>query len=308
MKDHKFIKKNILQILTLTLIGIFLYSCQNEHYHEEEILSNENFQEDMIKLGKQLENPYSVSNMQKALSNLKKSNLQAKTSETEIEVIATHLYIKFKPKDEDELGILKRDSTLVLYPYPLDFEIDEEGDFYRDPEVPDGQPTYQYCAIEIEKQLPDGVEAEIIEELFIPDEDIEDLHGKNYGFNEIIENLVDESLRITGNLEEEDKEEKGKSNLYYRRSKWRPAGRITVEDDNLGKIGIAGLKVRARRWFTTHIGFTNGGGYFSCDGRFRGKARYKLDWERHHFALRKGGFSSAQKTGPRGKKRIGIGI
>lgn len=305
MKIYKRMKKNIIQILTLTILGIFLYSCQDEHHHEEETLANENFHEDMIKLGKQLENPYSVSNMQKALNNLKKSNLQAKTSETEIAVIATHLYVKFKPKNEDELGVLKRDSTLVLYPYPLDFEIDEEGDFYRDPEVPEGQPTYQYCAIEVGKQLPDGVEHEILEELFIPDEekDAEDLHAKNYGSNEIITNLVNESLRITGNLEEEDKEEKGKSSLHYRRSKWRPAGRITVTDDNLGRIGIAGLKVRARRWFTTHVGFTNGSGYFSCDGRFRGKARYKLDWERYHFALRKGGFSSAQKTGPKGRKK-----
>ena len=243
--------------------------------------------------------------MQKALNNLKESNLSAKSTTNQLQIEATHLYVKFIPKNEEELAILKRDSTLVLYDYSLDYEIEENGSFYREESLPEEQPNYQYCAITIDKELPKGVENEILEELFIPDEDkdTEDLHGKSYGSNEIIESLVDESLRITGNLEEEYKEEKGKTNLYYRRSKWRPAGKITMNDDILGDIGIRGLKVRARRWFTTHIGFTDSDGEFECDGRFRGKARYKLDWERHHFALRKGGFSSAQKTGPSGRKK-----
>lgn len=292
-------KKNILQILTLTLIGIFLYSCQNEHLHEEETLSNENFQEDMIKLGKQLENPYSVSNMQKALNNLKKSNLQAKTSE--IEVIATHLYVKFKPKDEDELGILKRDSTLVLYPYPLDFEIDEEGSFYRDLEVPDEQPTYQYCAIEVGKQLPNGVEHEILEELFIPDEedDIDELaKSNNIDLLADVDALVDEALRITNNLEEE----KGATNLLARRRKWRPAGTIRVWDTSLLRwVGVEGVEVRARRWFTTHKGIANANGSYSCDGRFRRKANYSIDWERYHFALQDGWLNGATNNGPKKK-------
>jgi hypothetical protein len=68
-----------------------------------------------------------------------------------------HLYIKFKPKTEEELDLLKRDSTLVLYDIPLDFEVEENGNFYHDPEVPIDQPTYQYTFISVNKQLPSGV-------------------------------------------------------------------------------------------------------------------------------------------------------
>ncbi|MCF6297531.1 MAG: hypothetical protein L3J08_06055 [Flavobacteriaceae bacterium] len=233
--------------------------------------------------------------MRKALSNLKKSNISAKGTE----IKTTHLYVKFKPKTEEELSILKRDSTLVLYTYPLDYEIEENGDFYRDPQVPNGQPTYQYCAVKVNKELPSGVETEILEKLFIPDEDKDDNTDKKSISYEMIDALVDEALRITGNIEEEEK----KSNLALKilRSRWRPSGKITMNDDTLGNIGVEGLKIRARRWFTTHTGFTNIRGDFSCNGRFKRKARYRLDWERYQFALRSGGFSSAEKKGPRGK-------
>lgn len=281
-----------------------IYSCQKEDDILEQTPVSQYSTEGMMELGKQLENPYSVENMRKALNNLKKKGVSAKSSGDEIEITTTHLYVKFKPKNEEELSIIKRDSTFVLYTYPLDYELEEEGYFYRDPEVPNGQPTYQYCAIEVDKKLPDGIESEILEELFIPDEekDTEDSAKKESNNIELVENLVDESLRITGNLEDDEKEN-NTSNKGWFRSKWRPSGKITMNDDNLGNIGIKGLKVRARRWFTTHIGFTNVDGKFSCDGRFRGSARYKLDWERHHFALRSGGFSSAEKTGPRGRKK-----
>ena len=103
----------------------------------------------MIKLGKQLENPYSVENMKKALE-----SLRANGRTEAIEITPTHLYLRFKPKNEEELSILKRDSTLILYDYPLDHEIEVMGNFYRNPALPPDQPTYQYCAVKVDKVLP----------------------------------------------------------------------------------------------------------------------------------------------------------
>jgi len=46
---------------------------------------------------------------------------------------------------------------------------------------------------------------EILEELFIPDEDSDDNENqRRFISEEITNNLVDEALRITGNLEAED--------------------------------------------------------------------------------------------------------
>ena len=86
----------------------------------------------MLKLGKKLENPYSVDNMKKAWNNISSSG---RLSE-EIEIAPTHYYVKFKPVNEEEREILTDDTTLVLYDYPLDYEIAEEGHYYRDPNVP----------------------------------------------------------------------------------------------------------------------------------------------------------------------------
>ena len=302
-------------------------------------LSESSDRTEMTKLGKQLENPYSVENMKKALASLEVSNSNRASGE-ELEITTTHLYIRFKPQDESELDILNSDTTLVLYTYPLDYEIEEPGDFYHDPEIPLDQPTYQYCAVEVDKELPDGVAYEILEELFIPDET-----GGTIGRTTssiFVNMLVDESLQLTGNLEEDVE------NSNARINSWRPSGRIRVWDD----IGISittrtfvgydevtttdyspcytigdtrpcptyvtthvpiyeettsfenwapvvGLEVRARRWFTTHKGTTSSTGRFSCNGTFRRPANYSIKWEKYHFSIRSGTFGQATYNGPK---------
>lgn len=296
-----------LQLLLLTSLGILTYSCQNDDNEitpqntaeEQNYLNSEN-EDGVIKLGEKLENPYTVENMRQALENLKKSNKSAKSLTDEIEITTTHLYVKFIPKTENELDILKKDSTLILYGYPLDYEIEEGGYFYRDPEVPQNQPTYQYAAIKVDKELPNEIENEILEELFIHDEDsdLENKTSKKSVTYQMVDALVDEALRITNNLETTLQNK----NLKTTRSKWRPAGTIKVWDDVVRNfIGVEGVKVRARRWFTTHRGIANATGYYSCDGRFRRKANYSIDWERYQFALQDGWLNGATYNGP--KKR-----
>ena len=123
-----------------------------------------------MKLGEQLENPYSVENMQRALKELNNSGLKSASIE-EATIQPTHLYIKFIPKNDDELDVLKSDSTLCLYDYPLDYEIEEGGDYYHDPEVPEEQPTYQYAAVEVGQKLPESVEYTVLSELYILEEE-----------------------------------------------------------------------------------------------------------------------------------------
>ena len=299
------ISKLIRIIAVATVILGIIWSCQTDENLElsssEQFLSIEDM-EGMTKLGQQLENPYSVENMKKALERLQASNPNGRTSEEEIEITTTHLYIRFKPEDEEGLAILKNDSTLTLYDYSLDYEIEETGDFYHDPAIPIDQPTYQYCAVELAKELPVGVEYELLAELFIPDEDSDEDDKENTGrriaYSNFIDALVDQSLVLTGNLNEEDAITGDNTNA--RRSKWRPAGTIRVWDDNLNRfVGVEGVEVRARRWFTTHKGFANAQGRYSCDGQFRRDANYSIKWERHHYSIRSGTIGQANYNGPK---------
>lgn len=298
-----------IKLIFLYLIVLLSVSCAKDEIKNDIVPPNDGNEgtsknvlvtnSEMI-LGEKLDNPYSLRNMRKALNNLLPST-RAGVEETDIE--PTHLYVKFKPKNDEELSVLKSDSTLILYAYPLDYDIEQYGE-YHDPEVPEDQPTYQYASVTVDKVLPQGVDYEILEELFIPDEDKEDEEddteeivtrsGKTMG-SFFVDQLVDQALKITGNEEEEVIATRG-------RSKWRPAGRIMMQKDNGGGyFGFEGVKVRARRWFTTHTGITDANGYYSCDGRFKRPANYSFKWERYDFEIRNGAFKQPVADGPKQK-------
>lgn len=60
--------------------------------------------------------------------------------------------------------------------------------------------------------------------------------------NIFVESIVDESLRITGNIDERNKFIETKAS-----NKWRPAGRISYYDDVNDKvIGLEGIKYKGR--------------------------------------------------------------
>lgn len=281
---------------TLALMGLAVFSCKQQTDVLPSIGSIENGQNhdngQMTQLIKQLENPYSVANMQKALDNLQKAN--ARMSTDDLEVTTTHLYIKFKPKNNQELEILKDDSSLVLYSYPMDYEI-SEGSYYHDPGIPDSLPTYQYCSVPLDKKLPQGVVYEVLENLYIPDENKDGTsYSQRKASDEVVTALVDEALRITGNLTPAPK------NARVAARSWRPAGRVRVLDDVTNTWrGVEGVIVKARRWFTTHEGTVDANGNYSCNGTFKRDANYSLDWERYDFALREGWLDGANINGPK---------
>ncbi|MBY0424897.1 MAG: hypothetical protein K2Q22_04605, partial [Cytophagales bacterium] len=115
----------------IALLAATSYSCNQKSEVSPEGSNTQ--AEGMVKLVRKLENPYSVSNMQRAYANISKSD--ARIALSEIVVATTHKYIKFKPKNVEELAVLKQDSSLVLYTYPLDYEI-SQGSAYHDPSVP----------------------------------------------------------------------------------------------------------------------------------------------------------------------------
>jgi len=284
--------KSIRAFVAISLLSGMLFSCQKEDLLtpkiEEVQYLSESDMEGMMKLGKQLQNPYSVETMRVAWANL---TAGGRVAGEDVEITASHLYLKFMPQTEEELDILKTDSTLVMYDYPLDYEIVEGGDFYHDPSLPIDQPTYQYLAVSVDKVLPDGVAYEILAELFIPDEDLDDETSRIAGSlsDATIMALVNEALRITDNLEDE-----GARILSNR---WTPKGTITVWDDDLGdQRPLRGAIVRARNWFTTRKAKTNADGFFKASKRLGGTAKYSIRWERYDFKIRDKWLSGARLT------------
>lgn len=91
------------------------------------MLANESV-EPTVKLGNKLENPYSVRNMKAAVRALKATgNIEIEVPESSIH--PTHLYIEFSPESKEQLDILKADTTIEFYSYPLDYELIGTGVF-----------------------------------------------------------------------------------------------------------------------------------------------------------------------------------
>lgn len=92
--------------ISCLFIAIFtLISCtQNELTTPIEQIDNSNNVEQVeIKIIKKLENPYSVSNMKKAYESLVNDGMLR----SNIQIEATHLYVRFLPKNTIEFDLLK---------------------------------------------------------------------------------------------------------------------------------------------------------------------------------------------------------
>ena len=262
-------------------IGIFT-ACQQEEFAPDvkidEIANDYVPEGDPMVLGRQLENPYSVENMKEALNNLKSNGRVTEN----VTIETTHLYIRFLPKDTVEIALLESDTTLELFDYPLDFEIEKIGNWYHDPAIPNNLPTWQYTVVTPDFAYP-NVKYEILANLFLVDDEEENGRVSSSFWD----NLETEALRITGNLDAEEIED---NTAARHRRKWNPSGRIRVEERLGGAdqrdVPVRYCKVRAQRWFKWGSANTSvSNGSFRISKQFRREVNYSLKFETAGFKV-----------------------
>lgn len=257
-------------------------------------------------LGEKLENPYTMDVMQQAWQNIQDElNEGGRINDgSAIELIPTHVYIKFKPKDEAELDILNADPTLDLYGYPLDYEVFEGINNYRDPAVPDGQPTYQYAAVPINNVLP-NIDYEKITDAFIPEFAPELASARVDPCVQLM--LTNEAMRITNNLEylvlpPADDCGGGTGGGSSGGCSYCPQGTMRVWDDTQNRfVPLVGLKVKARVFLNTKTGITDATGKYIIRHNFSNKKQYSFEWKRDNFTIRDNALDAAETIGPKTK-------
>lgn len=276
---------------------IFFGGCQQSSVNSINPIDDSSNDSESFVLGEKLKNPYSVSSMKLARDSLVERGVLAKSAITDQDLSATHYYICFKPETELKLFELKKDSSLVLWDYPLDYEILEGGTVYRDPGIPEGKPNYQYTAVGVNQQLP-FVEYEVLEELILEPEPKDSIIAKKtvYGYYSLLEQ---EALRITDNLPE------NVPGLSKTMGKWRPTGNIQVYDDILGQnVPVVSVNVRTRNWFKWWNGYTDINGNFRCSKKYYGDLSYSLKWQypKNRLDIRSGRIGQAFFNGPSQKR------
>ncbi len=281
-------------LLTLTLLSCRVDEPVPLNSKEAELFDITEYHPngDKMVLGKRLENPYTVENMQRALANLTASGRITE----EINIETTDLYVRFLPEDTVELEALQADSTLTLFDYPLDFEIEQVGHWYHDPDLLDSLPTWQYTVVKPDYEFP-PVHYEILADLYLVDEDDPESEGGRISTG-LWEALEDEALRITGNWEDPITNEGGRTEGRY-----TPRGRIRVQErignSNGGFLPVRYVQVRARRWFKWGKANTSViNGTFYIGKRFRRSPRFSIKWKTYkHRVTNAWGFARTH-TGP----------
>lgn len=76
------------------------------------------------------------------------NDLFASGSITEpIDVKVTDLYVRFLPKDSLDLKFLYEEKNLILFEYPLDYDIEKAGSYYHDPSISEDEITWLYTTV-----------------------------------------------------------------------------------------------------------------------------------------------------------------
>ena len=234
--------------------------------------------------GNKIEDPYTVDHMRLAFKELmKKNNSLSKAGVSVEQIEPTHLHLKFIPKNEEEYDLLEKDTILNVVPIPFDYDLEGFDGIYRDPECPEGQPTYQYAVVRLNHKLP-NVEYIVLDSLFMPFEDDYDQEtiSKKAGFKRIWDDLELESIKLTGNFNDEDYIPPSLSKRYY------PNGKVEYTDDYIGKVGVPNAKIHVNFSTHSHNGYTNSDGTFKINGRFSYKVHFHVYFKNNDCAIYNG--------------------
>ena len=215
----------------------------------------------MIELGEKLEDPYTVGNMREAVARL------YPTKAGEIAIVATDLYVRFLPKNEDEYAVLLS-KGLKLTDHPVDYKILKEGDYYHDPDLAENAITWQYAVVGKDFEFPEGIRCEILDECYLSENDPVTRASSDIDW----EAVEAEAYRLTGNAELYPETRAGEEPVF-------PAGRITVEDPDAfgGKpYGVAGVMVCCNSFVKFATAYTDRDGYYQMPKKYSSTPRYRL--------------------------------
>lgn len=301
-------------LIVITFVNLFLSCKKDESISKSKNINflkstdnGENQSEEMLVLGEEINDPYAYSNMQLAYNNLIASGEIAPE-----EIYPNKIYVRFLPENEDQWQELKQDESLILYDYPLNYEIIEYGTYYHDPTLPDSAITWQYSVVPSDYQFPENIYYETIYDVYIPpmdqieeetEENIYDEYSTFYG------KLLYESYRLTGSIDEELEQKMQQQKAKKKDKKWHPSGTIQVYDHLLNRlIPLQEAEVHAR--YGTHIetDLTNSNGYFYMTDGFLYKVNYAIKWERGRYDIRNGTISQAWYNGPKQKDSWSLNI
>ena len=250
--------------LKTILLPVLLCACSGNPdlpWNRQEPEDESAISHDAIVLGEQLPDPYSVENITKAFESL----YPTKAGRAHIE--ATDFYVRFLPKDESQLSTLL-ELGLQMLDHPLDYRIVKDGDWYHDPDVPEGEITWQYAVVPVDFEFPAGVRYERLEDCYLSEHDPA---TKSDGIDwDAVER---ESYILTGN--------EGLLAPAVRSGDNGPVcpdGYIQIMDPDFSAdpVGVKGVRVCCNSFVKIAMSYTDENGHYKMNRSYSTKPRYRL--------------------------------
>lgn len=274
------------------------------------------------------------------------NNEVAESPTRDLTIIPTHYYIQINPQGEPDLQFLdeldKSDAVdaPVLHEYPLNYSIEQEGDYYR--VVTDEEDRWNhpvYTVIPVNYQFASNLDYEILAELYEPTNDqyfleivsmfragwYDDLSAE---FDEEITAVdLDDLIYYLNNPEEvsaDDEEETQQKFLrklkrwirraFTKPAKYTPQGIINIENTNTNPTALQpfmNAKISIGRNFFWESTYTNANGAFAAPKSYRGEVRIRSKFRSQAATIRKSineilgvGISDHLMTITRGKNNV----
>jgi hypothetical protein len=257
--------KKFASLLFVALPAFAAVSCNPVHFfieRGEAVDTDEVVAHGMMVLGRQLEDPYSVSNITRALASL------YPTRAGEIDVSETDLYVRFLPASQEQYDKLESLGVEML-DHPVDFEIIREGDYYHDPSIAAGDITWQYAVVSPDFDFPEEIRYEVLDHCHITEHDV----FSRSSYDGIDWDAVErESFRLTGNGAMLS------GNVAVKSSAAQPSGRITLIDDRFPDTPepVKGVRVACNVFVKIGQAYTDEDGRYEIGKNFSVEPRYWL--------------------------------
>ena len=188
--------KKFQSISSYLLIGVLFFSSCHQEDLQNINVAIESDSELISLVGKKLENPYSVSNMQKAYKSLltKKSRISSvNESDSNVndtfDIKLTDLYVKFLIKSDDDLQVIINDS-LNYSILPLDYEILAKGEIELKNKDLDNDGYWIYTSVKKNYIFNNEIKYKVLDELFLPESIVEENEPAGRRGDKVSSNLL----------------------------------------------------------------------------------------------------------------------
>lgn len=285
-----------LRSMALLAISLMTVSCQKDIVDTPTLSATNQAQvqpqngTELI-LGKQLENPYALKNMQKAMDtitkSIRKSTLSGKPyGQKPLE--ATHYYVVFIPENKEHLEILSNVVTsrkFVTRDFPMDYEITQYGEVYVDKYAKSAELPVLYASVPVAETMPE-VPYKKLEDLYLTDDENDPdnllelsalylakaLPTEHSLTGKPAENVYNKSLH--------DHLNEGKQAFFgiFNRS-YYPQGTVRVQNSDGDYRPLQNAEVEIYNWFFNAYCHTDSNGKFRSPERFRREMGVYLTWD-----------------------------